>query len=257
MTTGASEPVMASDAGRVLVCDSDLQSVRALRFVLRGAGFGVEATYSAEEALDRVAVRPPDAAIVELVLRDADGIDVCRRLREWSAMPLIVLSAETKEERKVQALEAGADDYVTKPFGPDELVARLRAVLRRAESEGGQPRIEASGLKIDLAARVVLRQGREVHLTPIEYQVLRTLCLERGRLITHDELLRRVWGGVHLSDRRTLRTHIANLRRKVDPAGHLGVIRTFNGSGYRFEVPANPQPPAALPPPRVPYLRAA
>jgi two-component system, OmpR family, KDP operon response regulator KdpE len=226
---------VASEAGRVVVCDSDLQSVRALRFVLRGAGFGVDETYTAQKALDRVAVHPPEAAIVELVLRDADGIEVCRRLREWSTMPVIVLSAESREALAVQALEAGADDYVTKPFGPDELVARLRGLLRRAERGGDQPRIEASGLQIDLAARVVLREGTEIHLTPIEYQVLRVLILERGRLITHNELLRRVWGGVHLSDRPTLRTHIANLRRKVEPAGHPGLIRTFSGSGYRFE----------------------
>jgi two-component system KDP operon response regulator KdpE len=230
---------MASEARRVVVCDSDIQSIRALRFVLRSAGFGVDATVTAEEALDRVAVRPPDAAIVELVLRDADGIEVCRRLRESSAVPVIAVSAEAREELKVQALEAGADDYVTKPFGPGELVARLRAVLRRAEPEGAHPRIEASDLKIDLAARVVLREGREVHLTPIEYRVLGVLIQERGRLITHDELLRRVWGGFHLSDKRTLRTHIANLRRKVDPAGHLGLIRTFNGAGYRFEEPGS------------------
>jgi two-component system, OmpR family, KDP operon response regulator KdpE len=248
---------MAPEARRVVVCDSDRQSVRALRFVLRGAGFGVDATYTAAEALDRVAVRPPDAAIVELVLGDVDGIAVCRRLREWSAMPVIVLSTESKEELMVRALEAGADDYVTKPFGPDELVARLRAVLRRAEPKGDQPRIEASGLEVDLAARVVLREGREVHLTPIEYQLLRVLTLERGRLITHDELLRRVWGAVHLSDRQTLRAHIANLRRKVDPGGQLGLIRSFNGSGYRFEDPSSRRSPAALARPRVPYLRAA
>ena len=154
---------------RVLVCDDEPQSARALTVVLRGAGFDVELTRRAEAALDRAAVRPPDAAIVELRLPDGDGADLCRRLREWSSMALIVVSAVDDEHEKVRALEAGADDYVTKPFAARELVARLAAILRRAQrGENDTPSIDVDGLQIDLAARVVRRDGEEVHLTPIE-----------------------------------------------------------------------------------------
>ena len=146
---------------RVLVCDDELQILRALKVVLREAGFEVEAVATGQEALDAAAVRPPDAAIVDLMLPDGDGVEVCRQLREWSAMPILVLSALGDEDQKVRALEAGADDYVTKPFGPRELVARLRAVLRRAGARADdEPLIAVDGLEIDLAAHVVRRDGR-------------------------------------------------------------------------------------------------
>jgi two-component system KDP operon response regulator KdpE len=217
---------------QVLVCGCDLQSLRALRLVLRGAGFGVAAADNAVDALDRVAVFLPRGAIVELDLADGDGVELCRRLREWSTMPLIVLSAQDDEEEAVLALEAGADHYVTKPFRPGELVARLRAVLRRVEGADDCARVHVGGLEIDLAARMVFREGERIHLTPIEYRVLRVLTRHRGRVLTHDELRREVWGGAHLSDRRTLRTHMANLRRKIDPAGRLSLIHTLSGAGY-------------------------
>jgi two-component system, OmpR family, KDP operon response regulator KdpE len=222
-------------ARRVLVCDDEPQILRALRVVLRDAGFDVVPAATAQEALDRAAVQPPDAAIVDLVLPDGDGIDVCRGLREWSGMPIIVLSAVGDEEEKVRALEAGADDYVVKPFAPRELVARLQATLRRAGAGPGEPAIRADGLEIDLAARAVRRGDAEVHLTPIEFSLLRALARQRGRLMTHRALLVEVWGPAYADDTQVLRTHIANLRRKIEPAGEAPrYIRTDPGVGYRF-----------------------
>jgi len=225
---------MSTPGRRVLVCDDELQILRALKVVLRDAGFEVEATATAQEALDRAAIRPPDAAIIDLMLPDGSGVDVCRQLRSWSDMPIVVLSAIGDEEQKVEALEAGADDYVTKPFGPRELVARLNAVLRRAGEAVDEPAITVDGLHVDLAARVVERDGEDVHLTPIEYDLLRVLLRNRGRLMTHRALLTEVWGPGYADDTRVLRTHIANLRRKIEPAEGARYIRTDSGVGYRF-----------------------
>jgi two-component system KDP operon response regulator KdpE len=180
---------------------------------------------------------PPDAAILDLVLPDSDGVEVCRALREWTDMPILVLSAIGDEDHKVRALEAGADDYVTKPFSPRELVARLQAVLRRATPTPDEPVIEADGLQVDLAARVVRRGGETVHLTPIEFDLLRVLVRNRGRLLTHRALLREVWGQGYAEDVATLRTTIARLRRKIEPDDEPGprYIRTDAGVGYRFD----------------------
>jgi two-component system KDP operon response regulator KdpE len=222
-------------ARRVLVCDDEPQILRALRVVLREAGFEVTPAATAQEALDAAALRPPDAAIVDMVLPDGDGIEVCRALREWSSAPIIVLSALGDEDEKVRALEAGADDYVVKPFAPRELVARLEANLRRAGDATAEPAIEAEGLVIDLAAHTVRRDGVEVHLTPIEFNLLRALARQRGRLMTHRALLTDVWGPGYAGDTQLLRTHIANLRRKIEPAGEPPrYIRTDPGVGYRF-----------------------
>ena len=225
---------MNAGAPTVLVCDDEPQIVRALKVVLREAGFVVDATATAREALDVAVVRSHDAAVVDLMLPDGDGIDVCRELRSWSRMPIIVLSAVGDEERKVAALEAGADDYVTKPFGPRERVARLHAVMRRAGAAVDEPAIAVDGLEIDLAARTVRRDGAEVHLTPIEYDLLRTLARNRGRLLTHRTLLTEVWGPHYADDTQVLRTHVANLRRKIEPQGARRYIRTDPGVGYRF-----------------------
>ena len=223
-----------SDATRILVCDDEPQILRALRVILRDAGYEAVTAASGEEALDRVAVRPPAAAILDLMLPDLDGVEVTKRLREWSEMPIIVLSAVGEEEAKVRALAAGADDYVTKPFGPPELVARLEAVLRRAKPEASEPLITADGLEIDLVARVVRRDGEPVHLTPTEFELLRCLAQNRGRLMTHRSLLVEVWGVEYEDDVQVLRAHVANLRRKIEPADGPRYIRTDPGVGYRF-----------------------
>jgi two-component system KDP operon response regulator KdpE len=225
---------MSSPGLRILVCDDELQILRALKVVLRDAGFVVEATATAREALDAAAVRPPDAAILDLMLPDGNGIEVCRELRSWSDMPILVLSAIGEEDQKVAALEAGADDYVTKPFGPRELIARLGAVLRRAGSATDEPAVTVDALEVDFAARTVRRDSQEVHLTPIEYDLLRVLLRNRGRLMTHRALLTEVWGPGYADDTRVLRTHVANLRRKIEPPDGPRYIRTDSGVGYRF-----------------------
>lgn len=218
----------------MLVCDDELQILRGLKIVLREAGFDVVVAQTAKDALDAAALHPPEAAIIDLVLPDGDGVDVCRQLRGWGQMPIIVLSAVGDEDVKIAALNAGADDYVTKPFGPRELVARLNAVLRRVSGNADEPTIRLDGLEIDLAARSVRRDGQEVHLTPIEYGLLRMLARNRGRLLTHRMLLSEVWGPQYADDTQALRTHIANLRRKIEPAGAPHYIRTDAGVGYRF-----------------------
>jgi two-component system KDP operon response regulator KdpE len=223
-----------SELSRVLVCDDEPQILRALRVILRDAGFEVVPAEGGEEALDSAAVRRPDAAIIDLLLPDIDGVEVCRRLREWSEMPIIVLSAVGEEDAKVRALAAGADDYVTKPFGPRELVARLQAVLRRVADEPEDSVICADGLEVDLAARVVRRDGSAVHLTPTEFDLLRVLARNRGRLMTHRELLLSVWGAGYADDTRVLRAHIANLRRKIEPPDGPRYIKTDPRVGYRF-----------------------
>jgi two-component system, OmpR family, KDP operon response regulator KdpE len=228
---------VSPDRRRILVCDDEPQILRALKVILREAAFEAVPAETAEEALDRAAVHPPDAAILDLVLPDGDGVEVCREIRRWSSMPIIVLSAVGEEDAKVRALEAGADDYVTKPFGARELIARLEAALRRVTSAAGaplEPRIEAEGLVIDLAAHTVKRDGVEVHLTPIEFRLLETLARNRGRLMTHRALLTEVWGPEYAEDVTVLRGHLANLRRKIEPADGHRYIRTDPGVGYRF-----------------------
>ncbi len=219
---------------RVLVCDDEQQILRALRVILRDDGFEALPATTMEEALDVAAVSHPDAAIIDLLLPDGDGIELCRRLREWSDLPLLLLSAVGEEEAKVRALAAGADDYVTKPFGPRELIARLRANLRRVAPEPEQATIAADGLEVDLARRQVRVQGEAVHLTPTEFDLLRLLVRNRGRLMTHRDLLISVWGPGYAEDTQVLRAHIANLRRKVEPPGAPRLIRTEAGVGYRF-----------------------
>ncbi|HMD52792.1 MAG TPA: response regulator transcription factor [Solirubrobacteraceae bacterium] len=226
----------AAKADRVLVVDDEPQIVRALKVVLREAGFEAVPAESGTEALDLAAVRPPEAAIIDLVLPDTDGVEVTRSLREWSEMPILVLSAVGEEEQKVRALEAGADDYITKPFGARELVARLQAALRRSGRGEEEPAIVLGDLEIDLAKRIVRRGDEVVHLTPIEFDLLRTLARHRGRLMTHRKLLAEVWGPEYVDDIQPLRTHIARLRAKIEPDDLASprYIVTDPGVGYRF-----------------------
>jgi two-component system KDP operon response regulator KdpE len=220
---------------RILVCDDDDQIRRALTLILHEAGYEVLIASTAEEALDRAAVAGPHLAIVDLLLPDQPGIELCRRLREWSRMPILVLSAVGDEQSKIDALQHGADDYVTKPFGPGELVARVKAALRRAGRDATEPRIEVGALVVDLAAHAVWVDEQDVHLTPTEFSLLRVLVLNRGLLITHRQLLTEVWGPEYADATPVLRTHIANLRSKLQ-AGEQErrLIRTDSGIGYRF-----------------------
>jgi two-component system, OmpR family, KDP operon response regulator KdpE len=220
---------------RVLVCDDEPHVLRAVKVVLRQAGFDAIEAGTVKEALDQAALQNPDAAILDLLLPDGDGIEICREIRTWSQMPIIVLSAVGEDDQKVRALEEGADDYVVKPFSPRELVARLNAVLRRTAGEPEAAILEIDGLQVDLAARAVRRDGQEVHLTPIEFDLLRVLARNRGRLMTHRSLLEEVWGHAYVDDTATLRTHIGRLRAKIEPSDDRGrIIRTEPGVGYRF-----------------------
>jgi two-component system KDP operon response regulator KdpE len=218
----------------VLVCDDESQILRALRVVLREADYDVVPASTAAEALDLAAVQRLDAAIVDIVLPDGDGVEVARQIREWSPIPILVLSAIGEEDEKVRALQAGADDYVTKPFGPKELIARLEAALRRAAPAEELPVIVVDGLELDVAAHIARRDGTEVHLTPTEFDLLRTLMTNRGRLMTHAALLKEVWGPAYADDVATLRTHMANLRRKIELRDGPRMIHTEPGVGYRF-----------------------
>ncbi|MGN6870247.1 MAG: response regulator transcription factor [Solirubrobacteraceae bacterium] len=216
--------------------DDEQQILRALRVILRETGYEALPASTGEEALDLAALQPPDAAIIDLLLPDMDGVELCRRLREWTQMPLIVLSAVGDEDAKVRALAAGADDYVTKPFGPRELIARLQANLRRIAPGPEEAQLRLDGLEIDLARHTVHVDGDEVHLTPTEFDLLAQLVRNRGRLMTHRELLVAVWGPGYGEDTQVLRAHIANLRRKIEPPEGRRYIRTDPGVGYRFAV---------------------
>jgi two-component system KDP operon response regulator KdpE len=228
--------VISAVAPRVLVVDDEPQIVRGLRIILRGAGYAVEAAETKAEALAALAARPPDVVVLDLVLPDGSGVEVCREVRRWSRLPILVLSAVGDEREKVRALDAGADDYVTKPFGTDELLARLRAVLRRSESrDGSTPVIEIGEIAIDLADRTITRAGRDVHLTPIEFDLVRVLAQNEGRLVTHKQLLREVWGPQYGEETHYLRVHVAHIRAKLeaDPARPRYLI-TEPGVGYRL-----------------------
>ena len=229
---------MTADApggARVLVVDDEPQILRGLRVVLRSAGYQVDVAASKAEALDAVASRAPDAMVLDLILPDGSGVEVCEEVRSWSKLPIIVLSAVGDEREKVRALNAGADDYMTKPFGSEELEARLRALLRRAADFAQEPVVTVDHVTIDLAARSVLKDGEDVHLTPIEFDLLRVLAVHRGKLVTHRQLLQEVWGPEYVEETHYLRVHIAHIRAKIedDPSSPRLVV-TDAGVGYRL-----------------------
>jgi Response regulators consisting of a CheY-like receiver domain and a winged-helix DNA-binding domain len=223
---------------RVLVVDDEVQILRALRTNLRGAGYEVDTAETAEAALAAAAMRPPDAVILDLVLPDGSGTDVCRRLREWTQVPIVVLSAVGDEQDKIAALDAGADDYVTKPFGIDELLARLRAVLRRGLPAAG-PVLDIGELRIDLDKRAVWVAGRLLALTPNEFDLLSVLAQNEGKLLTHRALLREVWGPAYDRESHYLHVYVSQLRRKVEPdPARPRYILTEPGAGYRLVAPS-------------------
>jgi two-component system KDP operon response regulator KdpE len=190
---------------------------------------------TAKEALRSVPSDRPDLVILDLGLPDGDGIDVVRSLREWTRLPIIILSVRDHESEKIEALDAGADDYLTKPFGVDELMARMRAALRHSGPPGEEPVFTAEGLRVDLAHRTVAVNDREVQLTPTEYDLLRVLVTHAGKVVTHRQLLRAVWGDVYDEESHLLRVHISNLRSKLEaePA-RPAFILTEPGVGYRL-----------------------
>jgi two-component system KDP operon response regulator KdpE len=222
---------------RVLVVDDEQQILRALRTSLRGAGYEVETAATAEDALAAAAMRPPEAVILDLVLPDGTGIDVTREFRKWSTAPVILLSAVGEERDKIAALDAGADDYVTKPVGIDELLARLRAVLRRAGPPTG-PVLEIGDLVVDLEKHAVTRDGEPIHLTPHEFELLRVLAVNEGKLLTHRMLLGEVWGPAYANESNLLHVNISALRRKIEPdRARPRYLLTEPGAGYRLVRP--------------------
>ncbi|AWH93972.1 response regulator [Dietzia lutea] len=223
----------------VLVVDDDPQLLRALRITLRARGMTVVTAMTAADALARAADCSPDLIILDLGLPDMDGVQVLHGLQGWSRAPVLVLSARTDSSDKVEALDAGADDYVTKPFAMDEFAARVRAALRRGSrpEPSGEAVIETPGFTIDLRASTVTREGRALHLTPTEWGVLEILARHPGRLVTQQEILRTVWGEGYQKETHYLRVYMAQLRRKLedDSAAPRHLI-TEPGRGYRFVV---------------------
>lgn len=225
-------------SARVLVVDDEPQIVRGLKVILRTAGYTVEAAASKAEAVAALAARPPDALVLDLVLPDGQGVELCQEVRRWSRLPIVVLSAVGDEREKVRALDAGADDYITKPFGTDELLARLRVVLRRSGEVAGSPRLELGEIVIDLADRRVERNGEAVHLTPIEFELVRALARHHGRLVTHRQLLQEVWGPEYGAETHYLRVHVAHIRSKLEAdASRPHYLITEPGVGYRLRDP--------------------
>jgi two-component system KDP operon response regulator KdpE len=223
---------------RVLVVDDDPQLLRALKINLAARGYTVLTALDGTRALHAAAHQHPDVIVLDLGLPDLDGTDVITGLRGWSTIPIIVLSARTDSGDKVEALDAGADDYVTKPFGMDELLARLRAAVRRASTDptGNEPVVHAGALDIDLAAKQVARDGEVVHLTPTEWGILELLVRHQGRLVSQRQLLTEVWGPRYQTETHYLRVYLAQLRRKLEPdASHPRHLITEPGMGYRFK----------------------
>jgi two-component system KDP operon response regulator KdpE len=225
-----------SGGTRILVVDDERPIRRALAVTLAKAGYTVDTATDASEALTKAALTPPDLVILDLMLPDGDGADVSRQLRDWLRAPILLISAVGEEGDKIRALDAGADDYLTKPFGIGELLARVRALLRRSEgAASGEQVVTVGDLSIDLPHRVVTAAGNEVHLTPTEFDLLKELALAEGRPLTHKMLLRNVWGPGYAQEMQLLRTHMGRLRDKLEENGVPRTsIETLTGVGYRL-----------------------
>jgi two-component system KDP operon response regulator KdpE len=220
----------------VLVVDDDPALVRALTINLRARGYEVHAAATGAGALQLAAVHPPQAVVLDLGLPDMDGNDVIAGLRGWTAVPILVLSAREQSREKVAALDAGADDYVVKPFGMDELLARLRAAIRRGAAEPAPPTITTDDFTVDLAAGRVIADGQDVKLTPTEWHLLEVLARNPGKVVDHERLLTEVWGPAYREQTNYLRVYMATLRRKLEPdAANPRHLLTAAGRGYRFE----------------------
>jgi two-component system KDP operon response regulator KdpE len=219
---------------RILIVDDEPQIRRALQTVLAGHGYAVEVAADGESAVGQIAARQPDTVVLDLVMPGMDGFEVLREVKAWTEVPIIVLSARGQERDKVAALDLGADDYLTKPFGTEELLARVRALLRRRGSQA-ETVLHFGDIVLDLAARLVTRGGVETHLTPTEYDLLRTLAVNAGKVLTHRQLLQRVWGEYATHNSQQLRVYINYLRRKleIDPSRPQWIV-TEPGVGYRL-----------------------
>lgn len=230
---------MSENGLRLLVVDDERAIRRFMQTALAAHGYHIFEAAAGQEALTAVAQHRPDIVILDLGLPDMDGVEVTRRLREWTAVPIIILSVRDQEQDKIAALDAGADDYLTKPFSVGELLARLRAALRRARQPDAAPVLETNGLVVDMARRLVSVQGVEISLTPTEYELLRILAVNAGKVLTHHQLLRQVWGMGYEDEAHLLRVNISNVRHKIepDPSRPLYII-TEPGVGYRLRLEA-------------------
>jgi two-component system KDP operon response regulator KdpE len=227
---------MTESGARILVVDDERPIRRFLRTVLGAQGYTVFEATTGTEALTALVTDRPDVLILDLGLPDMDGIEVTRQVREWSAIPIIILSVREHEQDKVAALDAGADDYLTKPFGSSELQARLRVALRRSARSGSEPVFQVDDLKVDLSRRLVTVSEREISLTPTEYDLLRVLVQNAGKVLTHSQLLHQVWGENYQSEMHILRVNLSNLRRKIEPdPSRPTYILTESGVGYRLK----------------------
>jgi two-component system, OmpR family, KDP operon response regulator KdpE len=226
---------VAAEGARILIIDDEHQIRRMLTTALSAYGYALAEASSGKEGLSQVLIFHPDLVILDLGLPDMDGMDVIKSLREWSQVPVIVLSVREREGDKINALDVGADDYLTKPFSMGELLARIRVAIRRSASTEDAPVLNFLSLSIDLARRVVLLDGHELKLTPTEYEILKYLALHSGRVVTHGQLLRAVWGPNYQEETHYLRVYIGQLRRKIesDPSRPRYII-TEPGVGYRF-----------------------
>lgn len=237
MSHGTDRPEQLATENRVLVVDDDAGLARALAINLRVQGWQVTTAATGQAALEAAAREHPDVVILDLGLPDLSGLDVIAGIRGWSKVPIVVLSARHLGDDKVDALDAGADDYVTKPFAMNELLARLRAAVRRASpGDAEEPVVEAGDIRIDLARRVVTKRGEEVRLSPTEWALLDVLVRHRGRLVGRQALLQEVWGPAYSTETHYLRVYTAHLRRKLedDPSKPRHLL-THPGAGYRFE----------------------
>jgi two-component system KDP operon response regulator KdpE len=229
---------MADEKGQILLIEDESQMRRFLRVILQGHGYKVVESVTGENGLNEAAVRNPDVILLDLGLPDIDGLVVTQRLREWSEIPIIVISAREQEMDKVKALDAGADDYLTKPFGVGELLARIRVAMRhKAMKTTGQSVVSVDNLKVDLPKRQVFLSGKEVHLTPIEYKLLAVLIQNAGKVVTHRQLLKEAWGPPYEHQTQYLRVYMTQLRHKLeaDPTRPKFLINE-PGVGYRFKI---------------------
>jgi two-component system KDP operon response regulator KdpE len=227
---------MSETGQRVLVVDDETPIRRYLRTALGAQGFTIYEAASGAEALNAVIANRPDIIILDLGLPDIDGVEVTRRLREWSQTPIIILSVREAEQDKIAALDAGADDYLTKPFGTGELMARMRVVMRRVINKIDEPVLQVGAIQMDLTHRLVTVNGNEISLTPTEYDILRLLIQNAGKVLTHHQLLKQVWGTAYESEMHILRVNISNLRRKIEPdPARPTYIHTEPGVGYRLK----------------------
>jgi two-component system, OmpR family, KDP operon response regulator KdpE len=226
---------MTDEAQRVLIVDDEPAIRRFLRTTLAAHGYTVFEAATGREALAEVVTAHPDLLVLDLGLPDMDGVEVTRELREWTKLPIIILSVRSQEADKVNALDAGADDYLTKPFGSSELLARMRAAFRRSQHLATDPIFTLGELRVDFSRRAVSVQNKHIALTPTEYDLLRVLVTEAGKVITHRQLLRAVWGEANEQDSHLLRVNISNLRHKIEPdPSRPQYILTEPGVGYRL-----------------------